>query len=69
MVKGENQLNIGFSSTEGTFVILPIPFDKGWKILVNGIETTFFNVNAGTIGFKVPAGQNEIQMFFYATRI
>ena len=61
---GGNQLVGDLYSEENSFMIITLPFDEGWKILVNGEEAKKYNVNGGFIGIPVKQGQNKVEMYF-----
>ena len=46
------------------YMVLSIPYNKGWNIQINGNKATFQKVNGGFIGFKIEKGFNEISMTF-----
>lgn len=62
--------NRGFSSTitlsKENLVYFSVPFDKGWKAYVNGVETEIENVNLGFMAVPAGEGENEIR-FEYTT--
>lgn len=72
--EGKNELiNIEYSgnhltgscySENDSFMIITLPFDKGWKILNNSRPMPIYNVNGGFIGIPVYAGENHIEMYF-----
>lgn len=59
-----NQLNFNFYSSEESLITIPIPYDNGWKILVNGQVVEKYNVNGGVMGIIVNQGENKIEMYF-----
>lgn len=59
-----NYLNAKYKSDEDGFMIMSIPFDKGWNILVDGDAVKYYNCNGGFIGFAVEQGVHEISMSF-----
>lgn len=59
-----NELHGRISTLDKTFMVLTIPFDPGWKILINGIEIEKYDVNGGFIGIPIPAGENVLDMYF-----
>lgn len=61
---GGNQLTGFCYSDNNDFMIITLPFDRGWKILVNGEETKYYNVNGGFIGIPIQKGENQIEMYF-----
>lgn len=52
-------------SNDGYFV-LSIPYDKGFKITVDGKETKYEKVNESFIGFKINKGTHDIDITFEA---
>lgn len=59
-----NQVISTLSSEQGGFMVLTLPYDKGWKILINGQEVKTYVVNGGFIGFNIPAGESSLEMYF-----
>lgn len=49
---------------ESSFLVLSLPYDKGWNVFVNGQNTKTYSVNGGFIGFGLMAGRNQIEMYF-----
>lgn len=61
---GNNSLTGVVHSSDDSFMILTLPYDEGWKILINGQEVEKFDVNGGFIGFKIFEGENALEMYF-----
>jgi uncharacterized membrane protein YfhO len=40
-------------------IVLSVPYDQGWKLKVNGVDTKIYKVNAGFIGMVAPTGRNK----------
>ncbi len=59
-----NTLSAYYTSSDDGFTIISIPYDRGWKITVDGEETPYYNVNGGFIGFNVKQGNHELRMYF-----
>lgn len=57
-IKGKIEL----SKTKMLF--FTIPFDKGWKIKVNGKDKMFSRVNVGFTGIVLPKGNYEIELYY-----
>lgn len=49
---------------DDSFMIITLPYDDGWKILINGQEVKKYNVNGGFIGIVLSKGSNDIEMYF-----
>lgn len=59
----ENRLSGTVRSTGGPGILmLPMAFDTGWKITLNGNPVEAFIVNAGLTGIQIPEGKHEINM-------
>ncbi|WP_238858722.1 YfhO family protein [Clostridium sp. YIM B02569] len=41
-----------------------IPYDKGWKVKVDGAETNTLNVNEGMLGIQLESGQHDIELSY-----
>ena len=52
-----------YTSKDG-FAVIGFPYDEGWKIVVNGKETKYYECNGGMIGFSINGGDNNIEMYF-----
>ena len=59
-----NQLTGDIRVDNNGFMILTLPYDEGWKILVNGSEVYKYEVNGGFIGIPIGQGKNHIEMYF-----
>lgn len=59
-----NQLSGYVYSSESSFMIITLPYDKGWKVQVNGLTVPTYKVNGGFIGIPINAGDNNIEMYF-----
>ncbi len=59
-----NELHASLSTSTSSFAIITIPYDEGWKVIVNNQEVKTFKVNGGFIGIPVEANQNSIDMYF-----
>ncbi len=59
-----NHLYSNYYSTNDGFALISIPYDEGWKILVDGQEVDYYNVNGGFIGFKTIKGNHDLDMYF-----
>jgi len=45
-------------------MVLPIFYELGWELEVNGEEQEIINTNGGMIGFEMPSGDVEISLKF-----
>ncbi|MGL4373049.1 MAG: YfhO family protein, partial [Turicibacter sp.] len=50
---------------ESKWLYTSIPYDKGWKVLVNNQEITPIKVNQGFIGLQLEPGTYELEFSFY----
>ncbi|MCD4792895.1 MAG: YfhO family protein [Bacteroidales bacterium] len=53
---------INMSGTKMLF--FTIPYDKGWKVKVNGKEENLLRVNIGFTGIVLPKGVHEIELYY-----
>lgn len=63
----DNHLDGNFVTQDKGFMVLTLPYDKGWKIRINGNNVESFQVNGGFIGIPVMAGENTLEMDFVPT--
>lgn len=59
-----NQLTGDVFSVDDSFMVLTLPYDKSWKIMINGKEISYYDVNGGFIGIPITKGNNDIEMYF-----
>lgn len=46
-------------------MVLPVPYEKGWELTVNGQQTDIEQANYAFIGFPIEKGKNEIVLTYY----
>jgi len=59
-----NHVSAGLRTEKPGFAVVSVPYDRGWRITVNGQEKKVYPVNGGLCGFAVDRGNNDIQMWF-----
>ena len=59
-----NQLHGTANSDDRSFMVITLPYDSGWKIMVNDKEVKTYSVNGGYLGFAIENGLNTIDMYF-----
>ena len=62
--KGNNFIKGDITLNSDNILIIPIPNNKGWKILVNGVETKPISVNGGFIGVELCDGYSNLELYF-----
>lgn len=45
--------------------MLPIPYEKGWELKINGRKEQIEKADYSFIGFKAQKGKNDIQLTYY----
>ncbi len=60
----DNYFTCLLNSEGDGFAIVGLPYDSGWKIMINGEKVDYIKCNGGMMGFKVNAGDNNIEMYF-----
>lgn len=46
------------------FIVLPLFYENGWELQLNGEKEEIINVNNGMIGFEIPSGEMNIELEF-----
>src|SRR5690606_4778751 len=61
-----NVININYNNgTEETYMMVPIPYEKGWQVYINGSEKKVWKANYAFIGIELEEGENEIRLVYY----
>ena len=60
----ENGAKLTIDSEKEKFIVLTIPYDKGWTITNNKQKIAYENVDNGLIGITVSEGKNNIEMIY-----
>jgi hypothetical protein len=55
----ENEIRGRVSARAAGVLFLSIPFDKGWRLAVDGRDQKLQHVNIGFLGAELPAGEHE----------
>ncbi|WP_117160819.1 YfhO family protein [Paraliobacillus sp. X-1268] len=62
----DNRISITFNNDRNDyFMMLPIPFEKGWQVKVNNKKQKIEKVNYAFIGFPIDKDENEIELLYY----
>ncbi|MBR2801324.1 MAG: YfhO family protein [Erysipelotrichaceae bacterium] len=59
-----NHLYAEYTAEKKGFMVIAIPYDRGWTLKVDGQPTEFYNVNGGFIGLPVQEGHHTLTMEF-----
>ena len=59
-----NYLNAKYTSDKDGFMVMTIPYDKGWNISIDGEHIDYYMWTGGFIGIPVKEGNHEISMSF-----
>ena len=62
--KSNNSLTGSIEALEDTILFMGIPYNEGWKLLVNGQESDYFKVHGGFMGVPLNKGFNTIELYF-----
>lgn len=60
----DNQLTGVIHTDDVSFMVVTLPYDKGWKVLINGKVVDVYQVNGGFMGIPLEAGENRLEMYF-----
>lgn len=53
------------NQTDERYMTLPIPFEKGWRLFVNGKKQDVLQANYAFIGLSLEDGVNDIKLVYY----
>ncbi|WP_221761348.1 YfhO family protein, partial [Salibacterium salarium] len=63
---GGNKLTITHNNdNKDRYMMLPIPYEKGWQVFVNNTRQPLEQVNYAFLGFPITDGINNIQLRYY----
>ena len=62
--KGNNHLKGYIESNSNNILMIPIPNNKGWKVINNYQEVDTISVNGGFMGIPISEGDNHIELYF-----
>nr|WP_315527181.1 YfhO family protein [Carnobacterium maltaromaticum] len=58
-----NKINIKYDNlNENTFMSIPIPFEEGWDLKINGVKQDIIKANYSQIGFYLGSGLQKIEL-------
>ncbi|MEH7123672.1 YfhO family protein [Bacillus sp. JJ1773] len=61
-----NSLSFTVNNEENDrFAMLPVPFEKGWSVKVNGEKQELLKANYAFTGIKLQEGINEVKLVYY----
>lgn len=61
-----NKINIKYDNqTDQQYLMLPIPYEKGWSVYINGKKKEILEANYAFIGLALEDGLNEIELVYY----
>ena len=59
-----NRVSASLDAKRDGTLLLTVPYDEGWNILVDGKETEYFRIGEALMGLKVSEGEHTIEMKF-----
>ncbi len=57
-----NTIDFTTNYSDKRFVVLSVPYDSGWKLTVNGVNTKYYKVDGGFIGLIANEGKNTYHL-------
>lgn len=60
-----NRLSFELQNEGRHYAIIPLPFEKGWRLKINGEEEELLKANYAFTGFRLQEGQNRIELVYY----
>ncbi|MGG3665222.1 YfhO family protein [Bacillus gobiensis] len=62
----KNKLNINLKNEKNDrFMVIPVPYEKGWEVTVNGKKEELEKANYSFIGIPIASGENNIELTYY----
>ncbi|WP_158598393.1 YfhO family protein [Falsibacillus albus] len=62
----KNHINVNLQNNRGdSYMVLPIPYEKGWTAHVNGKKQNVQKANYAFIGIPIKPGQNHVELTYY----
>ena len=58
----KNRVEANVEVDDNNILFLSIPYEKGWKVTVDGKDTKYFNIGNGFIGIELSKGKHNIKM-------
>ena len=62
--KSNNYFKGDITLEQDNILLIPIPNNKGWKILDNGVEIESISVNGGFMGVELKRGAHNLEFYF-----
>lgn len=61
-----NKLKIDLKNeSNDRFMVIPVPYEKGWEATVNGKKEKIEKANYSFIGISIEEGENDIELVYY----
>ncbi|MFC7063731.1 YfhO family protein [Halobacillus seohaensis] len=61
-----NKLTINYNNQDNNrYMMLPIPYERGWQVRINNKKQPLEKVNYAFVGFPIKKGMNDIQLQYY----
>ncbi|MBG9770250.1 YfhO family protein [Bacillus vallismortis] len=61
----KNQLTFTSYLSKDKYIMLPIPYEKGWELKINGKKQPIKKADYAFIGFQAQKGDNHIELTYY----
>jgi uncharacterized membrane protein YfhO len=60
----DNRLTGNINLTERKIMFLPIPYNDGWRLIIDGKEAKILRINLDFIGVMLEAGSHSVELNF-----
>ena len=61
-----NQLSFTYNNTQhDRYAAIPLPYEKGWRLTVNGQKQEIHQANYAFTGIELKKGKNEVKLVYY----
>ncbi|MEC4032874.1 YfhO family protein [Bacillus subtilis] len=61
----KNRLTFAYHLSKDQYIMLPIPYEKGWELKINGKTQKIEKADYAFISFKAQKGDNHIELTYY----
>jgi len=62
-------VNVSYETEQEGIMVLPIPYDEGWKAYVDGEEQEIIKANIGFLGVLVEEGVHDVSIKYEPTKV
>ncbi|MDX1503860.1 MAG: YfhO family protein [Thermoanaerobaculia bacterium] len=69
MTAGARRHSLAYRAGSATYLVVGLTYHRGWRAIVDGLETRVHATAAGQIGLELPAGEHRVELVFWDPRV